>query len=526
MLCGARKRYGILLLLTTLLFTLAQGVTWAAPTVNVQILSINDLHGYIVPRDNQGGAANLAAYFQEREAANPNTLIVHAGDVIGASPVVSALLQDEPTIEVLQFLGVDVGVPGNHAFDEGVTELLRLQRGGVHPATGYFAGMGFPLIAANVVDRATRNPVLPPYVIMSVGGVPIGFIGVVSLETPGIVMPSGVASVEFTDPVAAINEWVKILQSKGVQTIVVLAHEGGTQNAATGAITGPIQAIAQQVDDAVDVIVSGHTHTVLNGKVDGKLIVQAGQYGANFTDVDLVIDKATGDVIDAHGEVVPVVVGAKTPDPVVAKLVAGYEAAVRPLQERVVGETATAITRTANAAGESVMGDLVADSQRRATGQQLAFMNPGGLRTDLDAGLLTWGELYSVQPFGNNLVTMTLTGDQVRRVLNQQWQKAGEEIRTRFLQISGFKYSWDDKRPFGDKVVDIWLEDGTPMAPNAVYTVVANIFIAQGGDGFGVFTEAKDQVIGMVDLDAFVAYVEYLAKPFTYQLAGRIIKLP
>jgi 5'-nucleotidase len=226
--------------------------------------------------------------------------------MVGGSPVVSPLLQDEPTIEVLQLLGMDVGVPGNHDFDEGVTEMLRLQRGGEHKATGYFGGAGFPFILANVVDKATQNPILTPYVIRVVGGVPIGFIGVVSLETPTIVMPSGVANVSFIDPVAAINKYAKVLQSKGVQTIVVLAHEGGAQKAGAD-ITGPIRSIAEQVDDSVDVIVSGHTHTVLNGKVDGKLIVQAGQYGANFADVDLVIDKASGDVVQSKGSIVPVV---------------------------------------------------------------------------------------------------------------------------------------------------------------------------------------------------------------------------
>jgi 5'-nucleotidase len=202
-----------------------------------------------------------------------------------------------------------------------------------------------------------------------------------------------------------------------------------------------------------------------------------------------------------------------------------YEAAVKPLQDRIISETAAAITRKANDAGESALGNLVADSQRSVLGTQIAFMNPGGIRSDLDAGKVTWGELYSIQPFGNNMVRMTMNGDQIRRVLNQQWQKSGDQIITRFLQISGLKYTWDDTRSFGDKVVSIWLENGQTIDPKSVYTVALNVFIATGGDSFTAFTESKDQVIGMVDLDAFVQYVSEQCAPFNASITGRIVKL-
>lgn len=514
-------------------FLFAQGGTGALAgdeTIAVQILSINDFHGSLsqtakVSGRPAGGAAYLASYLREREATNPNTLMVHAGDAVGASPVVSSLLQDEPTIEFLQFLGFDVGVPGNHEFDEGITELLRLQYGGRHEATGYFPGSGFPLVVANVVDRKTQDPVLPPYVIKVVEGVPIGFIGIVTIETPTIVMPSGVASLEFLDPAVCINKYVAELRAKGVEAIVVLAHEGGTQDPKTGEISGPIRDIAEKIDDAVDIIVSGHTHTRLNGVVDGKLIVQAYSKGTAFADVDFVVDRKSGDVVSAQAEIVDVWADTATPEPRIAEMVASYEEKVRPLVERTVGRAAHDITREMSPAGESALGNLIADAQRWATGTQIAFMNPGGIRADLPAGDVSWGELYEIQPFGNNLVKMTLTGDQIYRLLNQQWQKQGEQTRIRFLQISGLKYAWDDRRSFGDKVTGVWLEDGKPVDRTASYTVVANNFIAAGGDNFTVFTEAKDQEICQVDLDALVEYVKSLSQPFGSKIAGRVVRV-
>ena len=492
--------------------------------VEVQILSVNDFHGSLLPSDTTGGAAYLATYLRQREAENPHTLIVHAGDMVGASPVVSSLLQDEPTIEVLQLIGFDLGVPGNHEFDEGLAELQRLIYGGRHDATSYFAGMGFPLILANAVDKQTGDPILPPYAIRVVAGVPLGFIGVCTLETPSIVMPGGIADLDFIDPVEAIDRWVPELQARGIETIVVLAHEGGLQ-LKDGTIIGPIADIARAVDDEVDIIISGHTHTYINGTVDGKLIVQAGHHGAAFADIDVVIDKTNGDVVTAQAEIVKVVTTDVEPDRRVAALIARYEETVRSLVDRVIAVAAHDITRAQTRASESALGNLIADSQRHVAGTQLAFMNPGGIRTDLAAGELTWGEAYAIQPFGNTLITFTLTGDQVRRVLNQQWQQQGDQIAVRFLQISGFGYSWDDTRPIGDKVVDIWLEDGTPMSATARYTAVANEFIATGGNNFTVFTETQDRAVSHLDLDAFVIYVQQLPQPFSAKVVGRIKRL-
>ncbi|MFO7171447.1 MAG: 5'-nucleotidase C-terminal domain-containing protein [Bacillota bacterium] len=498
----------------------------AVRPVPVQILAINDFHGQLGPGrtvDGRpvGSAPVLAAYLKAREALLPQgTLLVHAGDAVGASPPISALLQDEPTIEFLNYMGFDVGTVGNHEFDEGVAELLRLVRGGRHPKTGYFPGAAFPYTVANVVDAETGDPILPPYVVKAVNGVRLGFIGVVTPETPTIVTPTGVAGLAFLDPAEAVNRWVPELKRQGVRAIVVLAHLGNDP-AVPDEIVGPVADLARLVDDEVDIIISGHTHSYIDGWVDGKLIVQAYSYGTAFADVDLTVDPITGDVLVATAEVVTTWADEVTPDPGVQALVDGYQEKVAPLVERQVAVAETPITREASPAGESALGNLIADAQRWKMGTDFAFMNPGGIRADLDAGPITWGELYAVQPFGNDLVKMTLTGEQIYRLLNQQWQ----EGRTRFLQISGLTYTYDESRPWGDRILEVRLPDGRPIDREARYTVTVNSFLAAGGDNFTVLTEGTDRVVGPVDLDALVEYLEQMGGPVTAQIEGRIQKV-
>ncbi|WP_445614269.1 bifunctional metallophosphatase/5'-nucleotidase [Geobacillus sp. YF-1] len=495
--------------------------------IEVQLLGINDFHGQLNVTRKVGGrevgrADYLAAYLKQREAENKNTLLVHAGDAVGASPPVSALLQDEPTIEVLNKLGFDVGTLGNHEFDEGVAEMLRLIHGGYHPATGDFAGADFPYVSANVVDKETKQPILPPYVIQRVNGMPIGFIGVTLTDTPSIVTPSGVAGVEFIDEATAINKAVRELKKKGVRTIVVLAHNPGASNPDGTNASGEIVDIAKTVDDEVDVIFAGHNHAYLNAVVDGKLLVQSYSYGTAFSDVDLKIDPRTKDVVAKQAEIVTTYHDGITPDPEIRALVEKYEAKVAPLVNQVVGTAAETITDEQNASGESALGNLIADAQRAAMNTDFAFMNPGGIRADIEQGEVTWGELYNVQPFNNQLVKMTLTGAQIRELLNQQWQPT----QTRMLQISGLRYTWSASRPAGNKVIDIQLPDGTPLNPNGEYTVTVNSFLADGGDGFTVLTQGTNREVGPVDLDALVSYIRGLAQPFSARMEGRINRLP
>ncbi|HEY2422406.1 MAG TPA: bifunctional 2',3'-cyclic-nucleotide 2'-phosphodiesterase/3'-nucleotidase, partial [Neobacillus sp.] len=388
------------------------GVTWEQyaldQNVHVQLLGINDLHGQLdykatVSGKPVGGIEYLAGYLKEREATNPtNTLMVHAGDAVGASRPVSALLQDEPTIRFLNEIGFDVGTIGNHEFDEGVTEMMRLINGGSHPKTvdkyGAFEGAAFPYVAANVVDEKTGKLILNPYVIKEVDGVKIGFIGVVTTETPSIVTASGVAGVKFTDEVDAINKYAKELQGKGVKAIVVLAHDPGTSALDGSNPTGKVVDMAKAIDPEVDVIFGAHDHKYLNSTVDGKLLVQSYSYGTAFSDVDLTIDPFTQDIVSKQAEIVSTF---QNPEHLDAKIKAeldAYQAEVAPITSQVVGQAAVEITRTANEAGETALGNLIADGMLAATKTDFAFMNVGGIRDDLHKGPITWGDLFAIQP--------------------------------------------------------------------------------------------------------------------------------
>lgn len=530
--------------------------------VRFQVLGINDFHGQLGAGRTVGGrpvgsAAVLAAYLKaaQDDGDNGGTFIVHAGDHVGASPPVSALLQDEPSIDFLNLLANDqctyakplhpacnlVGTLGNHEFDEGAAEMQRLVRGGNH-ADGPFLedpyrGARFPYVSANVIDAGSGRPILPPYVIKRVRGLPVAFIGAVLKETPTIVTPTGVAGVRFLDEADAINRYAAELKRKRVRAIVVLIHQGTRTATFTGptpsepvALDGAIGDIVSRLDDEIDVVVSGHAHSFTNALVanaNGKpiLVTQAFASGTAYADIDLAIDPASRDIVEKSAAVVTTWADAGpglVPDARVAELVAGAEARVAPLVNRILGIAATAITRTTSGAGESALGDLIADAQRAAMGADFAFMNPGGIRADLDAGDVTWGELFTVQPFGNDLVAMDLTGAQVVRLLNQQW--AGQPF-PRILQISGLSYTWDNARPAADRVVEVRDGAGNTLDLTATYRVAVNSFIAAGGDNFTVLTEGTNRVIGPVDLDALVAYVPTLPQPFAAAIGGRIQRL-
>lgn len=531
-----------------------------------------------------GGAAVLAAYLHaaQHDPNDPDlperTFIVHAGDHVGATPPESALLQDEPSIGFLNLLanrhcryedrredrrhrrGWDdedaredrrdrrlhpkcnlVGTPGNHEFDEGKDELFRLLDGGNH-VTGPFLetpyrGARYPTVSSNVVDERTGKPVLPPFVIKQVKGVRIAFIGAVLKETPTIVTPSGVAGLKFLDEAESINRYVRWLRkTEGIRTFVVLIHQGGRQTTYEGPtqpgglINGQeIVDIVSRLDNDVDVVVSGHAHAFTNTLLKNQhgvdiLITQAFSSSTAYGDIDLMINTHTRDVVAKSASIVTTFADAGpglTPNTEVAELVAQAQAKVAPLVNRVIGEAAVDLSRTESPSGESSLGNLIADAQRATLGTDFAFMNPGGIRADLSAGPVTYGELFTIQPFGNSLVRMELTGQQVYDVLNQQW---ANQPFPRILKTSGLTYTWDNNRPVGDRIVEVH-RNGTPIDRHATYSVTVNSFMAAGGDNFTVLLQGRNQVGGPLDLDALITYIQSLPQPFSADLEGRIVRV-
>jgi 5'-nucleotidase len=491
----------------------------------IQLLTFNDFHGGIEERliagRPAGGAAALAAHLALRRAGRAGSLTAHAGDQIGASPPISALLRDEPAITSMDLLGVELGSVGNHEFDRGPAALRRLQFGGCDATNNCFGGTRMQYLAANVIENATGRPILPPYAVRTVDGVRLGFIGCTLKDTPTIVTPAGTAGLTFLDEVPTINRYVAQLQAQGVNAIVALIHQGGDGSVDGGPIMGAeINRIAGGLDPAVRVIVSGHTHRGYQGYIGDKLVTQAFSYGTALADLDITVDRQSGRIVGATAEVITAYLDDLSLDPAIVAQVRAWQDEVRPQVERVVGEAATAITRENSPAGESALGNLIADAQRAAMRTQMAFMNPGGIRDELPAGTITWGRLFQIQPFANDLVRMTLTGAQIERLLNQQWQNPDNP---RILKPSGVRYTWDGNSSSQRvRLADVFLADGTPLRPNERYTVTVNSFLATGGDGFTVLNEGEDRETGPVDLDALVSYIESLPQPISARIEGRI----
>jgi 2',3'-cyclic-nucleotide 2'-phosphodiesterase / 3'-nucleotidase / 5'-nucleotidase len=497
--------------------------------VHVQLLGINDFHGQLdysskVNDQPVGGIAYLSGYLKDRELQNnAESIMLHAGDAVGASRPVSALLQDEPTIRFFNEIGFDLGTLGNHEFDEGIKEMMRLIDGGSHSATadkyGEFEGANFPYVVANVVDEKTNDLILPPYAVKEVDGVKIGFIGVITTETPSIVTATGTAGVKFTDEVEAINKYAKELKDQGIKSIVVLAHNPGKSDSDGANPTGEVVDFASQIDDEIDVVFGAHDHKYLNSTVDGKLLVQSYSYGTAFSDIDLTIDPETQDIVGKSAEIVTTFQTPEFLDEGVQAELDAYLADIAPIINEEVGEAAVELTRTANEAGESALGNLIADSMRDATKSDFAFMNSGGIRNDLGAGPITWGELFAIQPFGNDIVTLTVTGEQIRTLLNQQFNAD----RNKIMAVSGLKYTWSVEKPLGEKVLDIFLPDGSKIDPKGEYTIAVNNFMADGGDGYTILKEGKDRTVWLTDLDTFVNYVKAQQKPISAAIEGRIL---
>jgi 5'-nucleotidase len=556
-------------------------------TTRVRVLSFNDFHGQLiagrrVANRPVGSAAVLASYLRAAESADPDgTLIIHAGDHVGATPPASALLQDEPSISLLNQLANRacfrfdprkrvpwwlqaylqprcnvVGTLGNHEFDEGVNEMLRLIGGGNH-AKGPFLespwrGARFPYVSSNVVRNKDGEPVLPPFTVKVVNGVPVAVIGAVLRETPTIVTPSGVAGVTFQDEATAINRYVRILRGQGIRTIIVTIHQGiaqspsytGPTNPDITGLAGPIVEIVRKLDAEVDLVVSGHAHGFTNALIPNAagrpvLVTQSFSAGTGYGDIELTVSRRSNDVISKTASIVTTWADegpGLTPDADAAALTLAAEQSTAPLVNRVAGFAPAALATTENSAGESALGNLIADAQRVRTGAQFAFMNPGGIRASLDAGEVTWGDLFIIQPFGNDLVSIDLTGAHIRTLLEQQW--AGQ-VFPRILKTSGLWYRWQPcagYNPAGSPIcpagsavtvpeMRVGDANGELIDPAQTYRVTVNSFMASGGDNFLVLPSGTNRVVGPVDLDALVAYVEEdLGGNVTAAVEGRIVR--
>jgi 5'-nucleotidase len=541
---------------------------------DVHLLAYNDFHGTLDPASQTlygqfaGGAAFLAKAVKDKQAQyGADEATVFAGDGIGASPLANGLFHEEPATIVANLMHTDFASVGNHEFDKGSAQLLRIQNGGCDTdacsgapyaladggTTNTFPGADFQYLSANVIVDATGKTLFPAYGVKrfptSLGNhtVGVGFIGEVLKDTPTIVTPTGVAGLSFQDEADAANRAVAQLRDAGVKTSVLVIHQGGSQtapaglNGCTGNLAGsPIADIAQRLDPSIKVIISAHTHaeyrcTITTNGVT-RLITSASSFGRVLSDITLTLKDTTGDLVSAAVTNVlvrnatnapgPGVVRQADPakaDPAVANVVQQYVTAAAPLANQVIGKIQGDLTRAASPLGESALGDVIADAQYLATkpanlgGAQLAFMNPGGIRGDLlttavspggeAIGEVTYGEAFTVQPFGNSLVTKTMTGDQIHRVLEQQFTGCGGQGSAKTLQISStLKYeSTPAAATCASKIGRVWI-NGALVAPTDTFRVTMNNFIATGGDGFTVFNEGTNALGGAQDIDALVAY--------------------
>jgi 5'-nucleotidase len=598
--------------------TQAAGKSGDADKVRLDLLAINDFHGNLEAIDPKvsssgrinntpaGGVEFLARHLKDlrdRAAANDTqTLTVAAGDLIGASPLLSAAFHDEPTIEAMNKVGLQVASVGNHEFDEGYRELLRMQRGGCIDdgdgannqnscADHEFQGADFKYLAANVKYDDNKphdgESIFPGYKIEKVDGIKVGFIGMTLKDTPTIVTASGVAGLKFTDEVKTANKLVPQLEAKGVKAIVVLLHQGVTPSDPTNyngcsGVTGDALAIAQNLSPQIDAVVSGHTHQAYNCTVQdpagkARLLTSASSFGRMITDVHLLLNRNTGDVIRpaayATNEIVTNNLDGtdtdSTPDndvkPVKAltDLITLYKTLVAPIANAVIGHIdpeatpSQTVSRTADADGESPLGNLIADAQKAdpsvipAGGDApvIAFMNPGGIRGDLVEnadGDITYGAAFTVQPFNNFDASVDLTGQQILNILEQQWNGKNEgTANNKILQVSGLTYTWDKSDAALDGGTDpnsptvravqpasVMVDDdgdaGTPMValdPTATYRVTANNFLADGGDNFTIFAAGTNRFVGGLDIDALSNYLT-ANDPYTPQPTDRITSQP
>ncbi|MEV4779975.1 bifunctional metallophosphatase/5'-nucleotidase [Burkholderia sp. LMU1-1-1.1] len=538
------------------LAVLSSGCAFGPPlppgVVEVQLATLNDFHGNLEPskyvwdsvRDRDartvmaGGIDTLGAALQAWRKQDPELLLVGAGDLIGASPAISSMWADEPTMAAMDLLGLRASTVGNHEFDAGRVELLRQQKGGCKSPRADkackfdpdYAGAQFSYLAANVIDMVTRKPILPAYRIETAHGVKMAFIGTVLRETAETSLASGIAGLDFIDEADAINRQLPELRKQGVGVFVVLLHQGGTtvekfDQQDCSQLTGPVVDVVKRLDPAIRVVVSGHSHKGYLCRVDGRLVTQSDSAGHVMGRIKLRVDTNTNTLQDASATQEVMVPGTWPADPALdAYLKKARERSAAQLARPVAALAVPVVGRALDDNGESPLGDLVADSvlaAGRPFGVQIAFMNDGGIRSDLESGAgrrVAVGQALVVLPFGNKLVAMNFKGWQIYDLLEQQWI-GGRDSWRGLLQVSdGFTYQWDAKRGEGSKVVpDSVMLNGMPLQRESSYRVMVNNFLAEGGDAFPTFANGINRAnTGILAIDALTAYLvkrEEMGKP-------------
>jgi 5'-nucleotidase len=560
----ARRVARILGLALVALAILVPAAQAAKPSrdVSVQLLGINDFHGNLEPptgssgriqevaggpQIDAGGAVYLANQLRTLRRQNLNSLTVSAGDLIGASPLLSALFHDEPTIDAFNQMGLDLNAVGNHEFDEGVTELLRMQNGGCGPDNscpqGTFGGADFQFLAANVVWKDTGEPIFPPYAIRKFGNIKVGFIGMTLEGTPNIVSASGIQDVQFLDEAETANKYAAELRNEhGVRAIVVLLHEGGVPTPFAGIdscnVSGPVTDIVDRTTDDVDLFITGHTHqpyicTAGNGSlIDGRPVTSASSFGRLVTNIGFTLDHKTKDIKDVTADNT-VVTRTQPPAPDIQQLIDGFNTLADPIATQPVGHISVDITRTSVASGENPLGNLIADAQLADTDDadrgdaDIALMNPGGVRADLTFasspkgegdGVVTYGEAFTVQPFNNIVTTNTFTGAQLLDVLKDQWCGPVLEAQVVLLPSSTLTYTYnratataisDTSCAGAPNPVSNVRINGVPLDMAATYRVTTNNFLADGGDGFQSLRAGTNRTsLPDFDVDSLVRYLE------------------
>lgn len=538
----------------------------AVAPIDIRIIGLNDFHGHLDPpkaaieitndkgeklRIPSGGAAYLASAIDSLKQGQSNTVVVAAGDLIGASPLSSSLFLDEPAIMAMNMAGLEYNAVGNHEFDKGTEELLRMQSGGCEKHTKAepcridrpFPGAKFRQLAANTI-KADGNSLFPPFALKTFGAgknaVTIGFIGMTLEGTADLVSAGRIKGIRFADEADTANALIPQLRAAGADAIVVLIHEGVTNpgdinNPKCDGVSGTLFGIIDRLDPAIDVVVSGHTHQAYVcdyaniNPTRPILLTSAGSRGQLVTGIDLKIDPETGKILSktarnvvvqseafsgSRGDVPLVDSQPKfAPRADVAALVARYREAAKADESRIIGTLSGAATRDGGKSGESFLGNLIADAQLAATsgaedgGAQIAFMNPGGLRADVVPqadGKVTFGAVFAAQPFGNTLTIKSFTGKQLRELLEQQFN---DPNWMRVLSPSaGFRFGYDLSKPIGQRIVFATL-NGVPLEDSKSYRVAVSDFLSNGGDAFTVFKAGTAPSVGIVDVEALIAWL-------------------